>query len=189
MLFALAATIFPLSFYETALADQASLPDDHAPITVTGDHTHKAGEWMLSYRYGFIKMDGNRDGTDDLTSVEVLADFTVAPLDMTMEMHMFGLMYGVTDRLTLMGMGYYVRKSMNHVTCMDKKFEVESKGLGDTKLLGLLTIHDSGGSEESRLIQTFRMVLDCEEPEQVRKLFASDSRKNPRRDPRPGRRT
>ena len=30
---------------------------------------------MLSYRYGFMKMDGNRDGTDDLTSAEVLADF------------------------------------------------------------------------------------------------------------------
>ncbi len=25
-----------------------------------GDHAHKAGEWMLSYRYSFMKMDGNR---------------------------------------------------------------------------------------------------------------------------------
>ena len=52
---------FLLFFCETSLADQISLPDDHAPIGVMGDHAHKAGEWMLFYRYGFMKMDGNRD--------------------------------------------------------------------------------------------------------------------------------
>ena len=148
-LFALAATFSLLFLCETPSADAASLPDDHAPIGVMGDHAHKAGEWMLSYRYGFMKMDGTRDGTDDLTSAEVLSDFMVAPLDMTMEMHMFGFMYGVTDRLTLMGMGSYVSKSMNHVTRTQRKFKVETRGLGDTKLLGLLTILDSGGAEGS----------------------------------------
>ena len=143
-LFTLAATFLFLFLCEISLADQVSFPDDHAPIGVMGDHAHKAGEWMFSYRYGFMRMDGNRDGTDDLTSAEVLADFMVAPLDMTMEMHMFGLMYGATDRLTLMGMGSYVSKSMNHVTRMQREFEVETRGLGDTKLLGLLTVHDSG---------------------------------------------
>ncbi len=146
---ALAAAFFLLFICEISLADQVSLPDDHAPIGVMGDHAHKAGEWMLSYRYGFMKMDGNRDGTDDLTSAEVLSDFMVTPIDMTMEMHMFGFMYGATDRLTLMGMGSYLRKSMNHVTRTQRRFEVETRGLGDTKLLGLFTILDSGGAEGS----------------------------------------
>ena len=145
----MAITVFVLFFCEIALADKISLPDDHAPIGIMGDHNHKAGEWMVSYRYGFMKMDGNRDGTDDLTSAEVLSDFMVAPLDMTMQMHMFGLMYGITDRLTMMGTGSYVRKSMNHFTRMDKRFEVETRGLGDTKLLGLLTIYDSGKDGDS----------------------------------------
>ncbi len=148
-LFAFAATLFLLFLCEISLADQVSLPDDHAPTGVMGDHAHKAGEWMLSYRYGFMKMDGTRDGTDDLTSADVLADFMVAPLDMTMEMHMFGFMYGVTDKLTLMGMGSYLRKSMNQVTRMQRKFEVETRGLGDMKLLGLFTVLDSGGAEGS----------------------------------------
>lgn len=39
-------------------------PDGHAPIGVMGDHTHKTGEWMFSYRYMQMHMDGNRDGTD-----------------------------------------------------------------------------------------------------------------------------
>ena len=105
---------------------------------------------MLSYRYGFMKMDGSRDGTDDLTSAEVLADFMAAPLDMTTEMHMFGIMYGATDRLTLMGMGSYLKKSMNHVTRMQRRFEVETRGPGDTKLVGLFTVLDSEGDEGSR---------------------------------------
>ena len=147
-LFALGTAFFVWFLCEISLADQVSLPDDHAPIGVMGEHTHTAGEWMASYRYRFMKMDGNRDGTDDLTSTEVLADFMVVPLDMTMEMHMFGLMYGVTNRLTVMGMGSYVRKSMNHVTRMDKRFEVKTSGLGDTKLLGLFTVYDSGKGED-----------------------------------------
>ena len=122
-LLVLAATVLAWFYGGISLADEISLPDDHAPIGVMGDHNHKAGEWMLSYRYGFMEMDGNRDGTDDLSSAEVLADFMVAPVDMTTQMHMFGLMYGVTDRLTVMSMGSYVRKSMNHVTRMGKEFE------------------------------------------------------------------
>ena len=149
MLFALGVTFFLLFLCEIASADGISLPDDHAPIGVMGDHSHKAGEWMVSYRYGFMKMDGNRDGTDDLKSTEVLADFMVAPIDMTMEMHMYGFMYGVTDRLTLMGMGSYLKKSMNHVTRMNRRFEVETRGLGDTKLLGLFTVLDSGRADGS----------------------------------------
>ena len=149
MLFALAATLFVWLLCEISLADEISLPDGHAPIGVMGDHNHKPGEWMVSYRYGFMKMDGNRNGTEDMTSAKVLAEFMVAPIDMTMEMHMFGLMYGVTDRLTMMAMGSYVWKSMNHVTRMDKRFEVETQGLGDTKLLGLLTILDSRKNEDS----------------------------------------
>ena len=152
-LFVLATVFFVCFLCEISLADQASLPDDHAPIGVMGDHSHKPGEWMFSYRYGFMKMDGNRDGTEDVTSAEVLADFMVAPMDMTMQMHMFGLMYGATDRLTLMGMGSYVSKSMNHVTRMDKRFEVETRGFGDAKLLGLFTVHDSGGAGDSHRLR------------------------------------
>lgn len=61
-LFALAATFSLLFLCETPSADGASLPDDHAPTGVIGNHARKAGEWMLSYRYGFMKIDGNLDG-------------------------------------------------------------------------------------------------------------------------------
>jgi len=61
-LFAPTVTFFLLFLCEISLADQVSLPDDHAPTGVIGNHARKAGEWMLSYRYGFMKIDGNLDG-------------------------------------------------------------------------------------------------------------------------------
>ena len=41
-----------------------SYPDDHAPIGVMGDHTHDAGEIMLSYRYMFMPMEQNYIGSN-----------------------------------------------------------------------------------------------------------------------------
>ncbi len=119
-------------------------PDSHAPIGVMGDHTHKEGEWMASYRYATMHMDGNRDGTSDISNAEVLSNFMVTPTEMQMEMHMFGLMYGVSDRFTAMAMLPYIRKSMDHVTRSGAVFETESKGLGDIKLTGLYTIYERG---------------------------------------------
>jgi len=75
-------------------ADTRKLPDDHAPIGVMGNHLHNRGEWMASYRFMKMGMDGNRDGTDRLDESEVLlsgtGQYRVAPTDMSMTMHMLG---------------------------------------------------------------------------------------------------
>ncbi|MEQ9618234.1 MAG: transporter [Deltaproteobacteria bacterium] len=118
-------------------------PDGHAPIGVMGEHTHSAGEFMLSYRYMFMNMDGMRIGTNRVSNQRVLEDFMVTPTDMDMQMHMFGLMYAPTDFITLMGMIPYVKKSMNHLTRMGVRFKTESEGLGDIKLTGLIKIFDA----------------------------------------------
>jgi len=113
-------------------------PDGHAPIGIMGDHTHGGGEWMLSYRYMFMEMDGNRDGTDSVSLQQVYdSGFMVAPKRMTMEMHMLGMMYAPTDRLTLMGMIPYSHLSMDLRTMGGQSFTTESDGLGDVRLMGL----------------------------------------------------
>ena len=117
-------------------------PDGHAPLGVMRDHVHEKGEFMISYRYMFMSMDGNRDGTDDLSIDDVLADFMVSPEDMTMEMHMIGVMYAPSNDLTLMAMFPFVSKEMDHVTRMDTRFTTNSGGLGDIKLSGLYQILD-----------------------------------------------
>lgn len=120
----------------------AARPDGHAPIGVMGDHTHKKGEFMFSYRYMFMNMEGNRDGTNSLSDSEVLEDFMITPVDMTMEMHMFGAMYAVSEDVTLMAMVPYVSKEMEHLTRSGRRFTTNSEGIGDIKTTALYTIFD-----------------------------------------------
>lgn len=136
-------SVFMLAAVSPALADKVSLPDDHAPIGVMGEHNHKQGEWMTSYRYSGMKMEGHRNGTRNISTDDVLDDFMVAPLKMNMDMHMFGVMYGATDKLTLMGMVPYVQKSMSHVNRMGVHFKTRTEGLSDIKLSGLYTLFES----------------------------------------------
>lgn len=117
-------------------------PDGHAPIGVMGDHTHSAGEWMFSYRYRFMDMDGNREGTDNLSDAEVLQQFPVTPVRMTMQMHALGVMYAPTNDLTLMAMVPYVFKEMDHVTRRGVRFTTNSEGFGDIKLTALYKVLD-----------------------------------------------
>jgi len=103
-----------------------------------GDHMHAEGEWMLSYRYMKMHMDGNRDGTSKRSQSDVLGDFPVTPNDMDMEMHMLGLMYAPRDFVTFMFMVPFVKKSMDHTTRMGADFTTKSTGLGDISATALI---------------------------------------------------
>lgn len=125
-------------------------PDGHAPIGVMGDHTHDAGEFMASYRYMFMSMEQNYDGSNSVADGSFAgpppAPFRVAPTDMDMEMHMFGLMFAPTDRLTLMGMFNLVDLTMNHRNLMNGvTFKTKSRGLGDSSLSALFRFWEAPG--------------------------------------------
>ena len=137
--------------------------DSHAPIGVMGDHMHNKGEWMLSYRYMYMDMEGNRDGETELSPEAIIANtvnrffgtpgqpanLRIVPTEMTMEMHMFGAMYAPSDWLTLMLMTMYTEKSMDHITFNGPgttrigTFNTKSKGIGDTKIAGLIKLFDN----------------------------------------------
>ncbi|MEM9303251.1 MAG: transporter [Pseudomonadota bacterium] len=144
-----------------ALADHAVRADDHAPIGVMGDHFHSKGEWMFSYRFMSMSMADNRDGEDDITPEEIVTTaanpffgapmqpptLRVVPVEMTMDMHMFGAMYAPSDRVTLMGMVNYVDKVMDHVTFAGPSgtdrlgsFRTSASGIGDTRLSALVSL-------------------------------------------------
>ncbi|WDE06449.1 transporter [Thalassomonas viridans] len=93
----------------------SSLPDAHAPIGVMADHMHKTGEWMLSYRYMHMEMDGLLRGSNKLSAADYSAgtSFMVRPKEMTMQMHMLGLMYAPSDDITLMAMVPFVHNEMD----------------------------------------------------------------------------
>ncbi len=140
----------------------SSSADSHAPLGVMGDHMHKKNEWMVSYRFMRMDMAGNRDGTDSLSPDEIVTStpnrffgtpgqpptLRVVPTEMTMDMHMFGVMYAPTDWLTIMAMANYLDKEMDHITFQGGTgtnrlgtFTTNSKGWGDTKVSGLFRLY------------------------------------------------
>lgn len=139
--------------------------DSHAPIGVMGDHMHKKGEWMVSYRFMRMEMADARIGDDKVSPETIVTTvpnrffgapgqpptLRVVPLEMTMDMHMVGAMYAPSERVTLMAMASYLTKEMDHLTFAGPagtvrrgNFTTESRGIGDTKLSALVGLGDWG---------------------------------------------
>jgi hypothetical protein len=151
----------------------------HAPIGVMGAPLHHKGKWMFSYRFMNMHMDGMRSGTQDISADEVsntsnpLAGETmrmgtnlnatippfyrIAPIKMDMKMHMFSLMHGLSDNVTLMGMGSYIKNEMTLTTygggmsaAMNGggseigRFTGKTSGFGDTKISALVKLKNQG---------------------------------------------
>jgi hypothetical protein len=118
-----------------------SRPDGHAPIGVMGDHLHKKGEWMASYRFMRMDMKGSLKGNDHITNSDIISPtgegFLITPTKMTMDMHMLGMMYAPTDDVTMMLMVPYIKNSMDHRMRTGTTFTTGSDGIGDVKLTGL----------------------------------------------------
>lgn len=117
-------------------------PDGHAPISVMGDHYHNKGDIMFSYRYMYMNMSDLLQRTSAVNnSYAHDAGYMVTPLKMPMQMHMLGVMYAVSNKVTLSAMMNYITNNMDlqmrMPSGMTSKFSTKSNGLGDLKL-GLL---------------------------------------------------
>lgn len=164
-----AATINPAYAHEDGRNGPHA--SEHAPIGVMADHRHKKGEWMLSYRFMTMDMDGNRDGTTSLTPETIATTvpnrffgnpmqpptLRVVPLQMTMDMHMVGGMYGLSDRVTLMAMTSYRELDMDHVTFMGGmgpavrgNFTTQTSGFGDSTVSAIIGL-DNGLRKERQI--------------------------------------
>jgi len=135
-------TFLILSLFSTVLSAHpwtASRPDGHAPLGVMGDHMHAKGEWMASYRFMSMDMDGLRSGSNDVTVSSQLGmmKYGMVPTKMTMDMHMFGAMHAVSDKLTVMGMVNYIENDMDMKMMSGMTSSVKNSGLGDLKISGL----------------------------------------------------
>ena len=114
-------------------------PDGHAPIGVMGDHMHHEGEFMFSYRYMNMNMEGLLNGTSEISNdAGHDAGYMVTPKNMPMQMHMLGMMYAPSDDITLMVMAMYTAQDMDlqmrMASGMTVDFSTASSGFGDVKL-------------------------------------------------------
>ena len=119
-------------------------PDGHAPIMVMGNHTHGKGEFMLSYRYMNMTMQGSRVGTDAVSDAVILSPsvfrFRVTPTEMPTQMHMFGAMYAPSNSLTLVAMIPHISSEMTHITRAGGSFATSSSGWGDIRVTALYVV-------------------------------------------------
>jgi hypothetical protein len=104
-----------------AIADDGSTPtpDGHAPAGVMNDHMHKAGEFMVGYRYSYMRNSGNTlNGTNKVGDHAIVhnacghGDCTMTGSRMDMHMHMLDIMYAPADWLTLMVMPMWMSHDM-----------------------------------------------------------------------------
>ena len=112
-----------------------AVPDAHAPIGIMGDHIHKKGEVMLSYRYMRMEMSDLQDASHNISRETAVSTtesykFMNAPVKMHSNMHMFGAMYGVNNRFTTMLMVPFLNKKLmlgtwQHVVIID--FDTQSR--------------------------------------------------------------
>src|SRR5690606_21274737 len=148
-----------------AFAHDGPRATDHAPIGVMADHTHNKGEWMLGYRYMRSEMGGMRLDGDAISPEQVAvianpyappATLRTVPLSGAMDMHMFGVMWAPSDRLTLMASGNYAERNMRSVvfagpagTTRLAETTGSSNGFGGIRLS---TLWDLRSSDTSRLV-------------------------------------
>ena len=145
-------TLISLSIFSFSSAHEgpwtAARPDGHAPISVMGDHMHQMGEWMVSYRYMSMEMEGLLKGSDSVAPTMMATGFmaNMLPSEMTMDMHMFGTMYAISNKWTLMGMLNYLDNEMSMP--MGK---MDSSGVGDVKIAGLYDLAQWDGGRRMHL--------------------------------------
>lgn len=174
---ALASSNYTIEAHEK----KTSRADSHAPIGVMGDHLHKKGEWMFSYRYMNMQMDGMLSGKNSISAEQIaltenplsgetmrmgnLADgsprlmmvpptYRVSPIDMSMEMHMIGGMYGWSDDITMMLMLPIIQNKMTLLSYGGSSgtnsigtFDGDTSGLGDVKLSALIKYSEDGNQK------------------------------------------
>lgn len=109
-------------------------PDGHPPAGVENALTLDAGRYLLSYRYSYTSLDELRIGTDTISAGRALDEFTFlsAPFAGNVRSHELGVLYGLTDRLTLAARVPYLQKRLEEVSATDF-FVVESEGFGDVE--------------------------------------------------------
>ncbi len=171
-----AARLLPLALASTLISSttqahdwDTARPDSHAPIGVMGDHLHKTGEFMFSYRLMQMSMSGLLDGSDSVSSAEAIASgYRMTPTKMDMDMHMVGMMVAPSDQTTYMAMLSYIENDMDMLMSMNMggdammgsgmgamgsgmdmmapmlmPMQMESSGVGDLKLGALHSLYDS----------------------------------------------
>lgn len=132
-LFNLAFIFALLSANANAAKSSVQRGDYLAPIGVMRDHTHKKGEFMASYRFSQTYLNELRDADDEVLDQNSL--YNSNPDHMILQRHVYGLMYGLTDNITISATGSYsAREIQIKAGDNDSVVNMEVADIGDTNV-------------------------------------------------------
>ena len=117
-------------------------PDYVFPAGIKGGKNMMSKKLMFGYKYGTMEMDCCKDSTSSVSNDFIKnLGFSMAPTDMTMDMHMFSAMYAVNNKISLMAMISYIEKEMEMVKLsgmnVGNTHKTSSRGMGDLSIAGL----------------------------------------------------
>lgn len=130
--------------------------NDPTPAGIMISHIHPKKEWMIAYKYMQMGMTELMQGSQSISKEQVFTNYLMAPDHMRMDMHMLMGMYGLTHKLTMMGMLNYNTASMemgmfttgghHHAGSEGASggHLMETSGLGDIKLYALYSPLNKG---------------------------------------------
>ena len=119
-------------------------PDMAPPLGVAGGMSPKRAVFTPSLRFMHMRMEGNRNGTNNLSTAEVLDQFSITPKKMDVDVLMASAMYGITNDLSVMAMIPYIWKSMDHVTRTGVEFTTKSESFGDLGIIAGYDVYKTG---------------------------------------------
>ena len=105
------------------------LEGDNSPAGLMGAHTHEKNGWMVSYNYSRVNMSGMQSGISPLSQDYVFNKYVMSESNMSMDMHMLMLMYGITDRLSAMLMTSYSVNGMSMNMIESTMMTMPDKGM------------------------------------------------------------
>ncbi len=138
---------------------------DTAASSMHIHHEHGAGGFMFEYKFMRMNMKGLLNGTDSISSESIsgalmnmngptragTSDYMMSPTKMTMDMHMFMMMYGIDDKISIMGMLHYLNNEMDMVMHMqmsngmpigDMFGSMDTSGMGDSRIDVMYQVND-----------------------------------------------
>ena len=134
-------------------------PDNVFPVGVKGGKNMMPKKIMFGYKFGTMDMDCCRDSTSSINNDFIKnLGYSMAPTDMTMDMHMFSAMYAVNDKISLMAMLPYIEKEMDMVKLtgmmQGKKHSTSSRGIGDLSVAGIYKLSNKSNVKLALSIPT-----------------------------------
>ena len=137
--------------------------DRYAPAGLSGAYVNNQGEWIAEYKYLVSFKEDNRAGSstiDDLATIPythdgITTNFGASPTQMTEELHVIRLTYGVSDDLTLYSVMSFPVLTMDHIRGPGNPtggrpgsaFTTHTSGIGDTLFGALGNLIDSDNDD------------------------------------------